>query len=83
MTEYYRPGQQPLTPYEISRAVDIYEWKNSEPGVVSFAVGQVLAPINWAIQKIIPEKAIMGALDLANRARRKWPTRGTCCKKPM
>jgi hypothetical protein len=70
MTEYYRAGNEPLSPYEISQAVDIYNWKNSEPGVISNAVGHALAPVNWAIQKIIPEKAIMGALDLANRGAR-------------
>ncbi|MGO9566072.1 MAG: EcsC family protein [Desulfomonilaceae bacterium] len=67
MTDYYRAGPEPLSHYEVSQAIDIYKWKNAEPGVISMATGYVLAPLNWAIQKIIPEKAIMGALDLANR----------------
>lgn len=66
MTDYYLPGSEPLTPYEIGQALEVYNWKNAEPGAISNAVGYALAPVNWAIQKIIPEQAIMGALNMAN-----------------
>lgn len=68
MTEYYNEGPERMDPYEVTQAVEIYRWKNAKPGVVSKATGYALAPVNWAVQKVIPEKAIMGALDLANMA---------------
>ncbi len=62
---------KPLNDYEQAQIRAIREWKNEEPGVVSKAVGFVLAPVAWLVNKLIPQAAMRGALDLSNVAG-KW-----------
>lgn len=57
-----------LSPYEISQLAKIQEWKAEEPGVISKSLGVITEPMAWLINKIVPEKAIQGALDFANTA---------------
>ncbi|WP_242370688.1 EcsC family protein [Anaeromyxobacter sp. SG26] len=61
-------GGQELTKYEAEQLTRIEQWEAEEPGVVSKAVGFITAPLAWAAQKVIPEAAIRGALDLSNSA---------------
>ncbi len=55
-----------LTDYERKEVSHIWKWKNRKPSILSFAAGKITAPISWAVTKIIPATAIMGALDAAN-----------------
>lgn len=57
-----------LTQYEHGQIEEIRKWKAEEPWVVSKALGVVLSPVTWLINKIIPEAAIRGALDLSSSA---------------
>lgn len=62
-----------LTVYERNQLVKISEFKNEKPSVISEGIGQVLRPISWTAEKIIPEAAIRGALEFSNSAA-KWLT---------
>ena len=57
-----------MSDYENEQVLAIEAWKKEEPGVVSQAVGTVLKPVSWLVEKIVPEKAIEGALNLSNSA---------------
>lgn len=57
-----------MNEYEASQIKAIEVWKNEEPSVVSQAVGTVLKPVSWLMEKIIPNKAIEGALTLSDSA---------------
>lgn len=48
--------------YELDQFKQIKEWKTTAPSVVSQAIGVVLKPLNWVVNKIIPQKAIEGLL---------------------
>ena len=56
------------TAYEKAEAASIQKWENEEPSVVNQALGFVSAPIVWITQRLVPQKAIEGALNLANAA---------------
>jgi hypothetical protein len=56
-----------LSSYESMQLSLIEKWKNEAPGIVSKAIGWVLTPVTWVIQKIVPQKAIQGAIDAANQ----------------
>lgn len=55
-----------ITPYEKKQITEIRKWKAEEPSVVSKSLGVLLSPVTWLINKIIPEAAIRGALDLSS-----------------
>lgn len=55
-----------LSPYENKQIEAIKEWKSQTPSVVSKAVGTILSPLTWLVQKVVPESAIKGALNLSN-----------------
>lgn len=55
-----------LTKYEQEQVDAIEKWKREEPGVVSQAFGVAIEPLAWLVNKVIPEKAVRGALDLSN-----------------
>lgn len=57
-----------LTKYESNQVQAIREWKADEPSVVSKAFGVALSPVTWVINKLIPESAIMGVLDVSSSA---------------
>jgi uncharacterized protein (DUF697 family) len=57
-----------LTKYEKKQVAEIREWKLEEPTVVSKALGVVLSPLTWLVEKIIPEAAIRGVLDFSSSA---------------
>ena len=59
-------GGRNLTDYEEEQFSSIVAWKNEEPGVVSNAFHTVLAPVEWLVSKVIPEKAVEGLLNAAN-----------------
>lgn len=54
------------TPYEINEFHDIIKWQNEKPSVVREVIDTALKPATWAIKKIIPAKAIQGALTASD-----------------
>ncbi len=66
MSYEYREGENKLSRYEKEQVKEIGKWKDEEPGVLSQAFGIIIEPLAWFINKIIPEKAIRGALDFSN-----------------
>lgn len=64
-------GMQELrkpTDYEKSELLGIQKWENEPPNIVNQALGVVSAPVAWLAQKLVPQKAIEGCLNLANAA---------------
>lgn len=57
-----------MTDYEQQQVNAIDKWKKQEPSVSSKVTGWVLSPLTWTVNKIIPTKAIQGALNMANTA---------------
>lgn len=57
-----------LTPYEVTQVDKINKWKNEEPGIVSQTLGVILTPVGKAINTIIPDAALEGALNGCNAA---------------
>lgn len=55
-----------MTDYEANQIKGIKKWKEEKPSVVSQAVNYVFKPISWVTSKIIPQKAIQGALTFLN-----------------
>lgn len=56
-----------MNSYEKIQFDQIVEWKNEEPSVVSQVAGYVFKPVTWAVNKLIPRKAIEGALLGCNK----------------
>jgi hypothetical protein len=56
-----------LNPYETTALLEITRWEAKAPNVTSRILGTALAPLTWLTEKIIPEEAILGALDLSNQ----------------
>ena len=56
------------TDYEKSEFKDIQKWENEPPNIVNQALGVVSTPVVWLAQKLVPQKAIEGCLNLANAA---------------
>lgn len=59
-------GLVKLTGYEEIEMQEISKWKNEEPSVVNLAIGKFIEPIVNVVNKVVPEDAIKGALDLSN-----------------
>jgi hypothetical protein len=57
-----------LSVYESEQLRAIEAWKKEEPSVVNKALGLVVEPLAWLVQKVVPESAIMGALSASNSA---------------
>lgn len=57
-----------LNKYENQQIQEIRTWKLEEPSVASAAIGFVLTPVTWLIDKTIPNAAIKGVLDLSSSA---------------
>ena len=57
-----------MSEYEIAQVLKIEEWENEEPGVVAKASSVMLKPLGWVVEKVIPQKAIQGALVAFNAA---------------
>ncbi|MGD6844671.1 EcsC family protein [Bacillus infantis] len=56
--------------YEKQQIELINNWKNEKPSVLDQAFGAVLKPVAWAVEKVIPDKAIQGLLDGGNEVGR-------------
>lgn len=54
--------KEQMTSYEYNEYEQIIKWQNEEPSVVSQTINGVLKPVSWLIGKIVPPKAIQGAL---------------------
>lgn len=54
--------------YEKQQIESIASWEKEPPSVVNQALGVVSKPLVWVAQKLVPQKAIEGALSLANSA---------------
>ena len=55
-----------MTCYEKAQLVAIERWKQEEPGVMSQAFGFVIEPLAWLVHKVVPIKAVRGALHFSN-----------------
>ena len=55
-----------MNSYEHQQLVAIEEWKKKEPSVVTQSLSKILSPIAWGVNRIIPQKAIEGALTASN-----------------
>lgn len=62
-----------MTKYEKEQVDAIKKWKKEEPSVVSQTFGFAIEPLAWLVNKVVPEKAVRGALDFSN-AMAKWLT---------
>lgn len=56
-----------MNDYEKQQMQAIEEWKAQEPGVVAQAAGFVFKPVAWFVEKVVPQKALEGALTAANK----------------
>jgi uncharacterized protein (DUF697 family) len=56
-----------INQYEKKQIDEIAAWKGEEPGVVSNAVGFLLTPVTWLVNKVIPTSAIQSVLEGANK----------------
>ncbi|MBN1232253.1 MAG: EcsC family protein [Candidatus Coatesbacteria bacterium] len=75
-----RPGEKSLTPYETLQISEINNWMKEEPGVISKALGEIIAPFTKIVQSIIPQSAIKGILDFGY-ASSKWLARSKVIKR--
>jgi uncharacterized protein (DUF697 family) len=57
----------PITLYEKRQIKEIAKWKGEEPSVVSNALGVILEPLAWLVQRVVPPTAIRAALETANK----------------
>jgi hypothetical protein len=51
-----------ISAYEKNQHSEIVKWQQEEPGVVAQATNMALKPVSWVVSKVIPTKAISGAL---------------------
>jgi len=56
------------TDYEAQQIAEIENWMGHSPDILSRVADGVLGPITGVLARVIPEAAILGALDLANAA---------------
>lgn len=56
------------TDYEKTQIKAINEWQRREPSLLSQASISLLTPLNWVAEKLIPEAAMMTAIELAFQA---------------
>jgi uncharacterized protein (DUF697 family) len=56
-----------LTSHEVSQLKEIQAWKKQEPSVVDKSLGIVIEPVAWMIRQVVPNDALMGALQLARK----------------
>lgn len=63
----------------IGKAINLVdEYKNSIPSVIQQATGVVLAPVNWLVQRLIPEEAISGILISCDGLTQMTLTKAAC-----
>ncbi len=55
-----------MTKYEDQQTKEIANWKADEPWEVSKALGLIVEPAAWLVQKIVPGKAMRGAIEAAS-----------------
>lgn len=51
-----------ITSYENNQYDEIVKWEQKEPSVAAKTADFLMKPVSWVVQKIIPSKAIEGAL---------------------
>lgn len=51
-----------MNKYEQNEYEAVRDWEQKEPSVVENAVGFVFKPLSWLVEKVVPQKAIEGAL---------------------
>lgn len=55
-----------LTPYEREQVLAIDQWRQEEPGVMSQALGFIIEPLAWLVNKVVPARAVRTALNVSN-----------------
>lgn len=56
------------TEYELQQISEIEKWMDRPPDAISQLADGLLSPLTGIVSKIVPQKAIMGALELGNSA---------------
>jgi uncharacterized protein (DUF697 family) len=62
-----KPKSVTLSVYEQRQLQEIESWKNQEPSVVDKTLGIVIEPLAAMVRKVVPEAALMGALQMARK----------------
>ncbi len=65
MKKVKRKKSGSLTRYESREIREIKKWKAKEPSVIDKTLGIVVEPLSWMVRKIVPDAALLGALNLA------------------
>lgn len=57
-----KANKEIMSSYEYDEYDQITKWKKEEPSVVSQTINGILKPVSWIVGKVVPQKAIQGAL---------------------
>ena len=57
-----------LSDYEAAQVEGVRAWKKEEPGVISQGLGFAIQPFAWLVRQIVPEKAMVAAIEGCNTA---------------
>jgi hypothetical protein len=61
------PKAPELTKHEREELRGINDWKKAEPSVVDKTLGIAIEPLAWMIRQVVPDSALMGALQMARK----------------
>lgn len=62
-----KPRPPELTKHEREQVREISDWKKKEPSVVDKTLGIAIEPLAWMIRKVVPDAALIGALQMARK----------------
>lgn len=62
-----KPKATELTNHEREQVREINDWKNKEPSVADKTLGIAIEPLAWMIRQVVPDAALMGALEMARK----------------
>lgn len=65
--EVQEPKSPELTKHEREQLREIDNWKKKEPSVVDKTLGIAIEPLAWMIRQVVPDAALMGALQMARK----------------
>lgn len=67
VTKPEEPKATELTKHEREQVREISAWKTKEPSVVDKTLGFAIEPLAWMIRQVVPDAALMGALQMARK----------------
>lgn len=65
-----------MSEYEQGQLEEIKKWKDQKPCVATSALRTVFKPVEWVVNAIVPESAIIGALNATNFVARYMADKG-------